>query len=199
MKRSLAIAALVTMITAGCGGGENASEVASLAESAPSPGPSSDASVSGDALTDEEALLAFAACMRDVGVDVEDPTVDADGNLRPGGLRGAAPGGEQGGLDREAAGEAFQTCRELLDGVAIGFGRQDRIEIEDRLLAFASCMRDNNVDIPDPDFASGPGARGPLGEIDPDDPAFVTALEACEDLLPGFGAPGPGAGPRPGA
>ncbi|GAG42818.1 unnamed protein product, partial [marine sediment metagenome] len=36
-----------------------------------------------DPVSDEEAILAFAACLRDEGIDVDDPTVDADGNLRP--------------------------------------------------------------------------------------------------------------------
>ena len=41
------------------------------------------------------AVLAFAACMRDNGVDMEDPTVDADGNIRLN-FRGNAGPGEEG-------------------------------------------------------------------------------------------------------
>jgi hypothetical protein len=103
--------------------------------------------------------------------------------------------------------EGFEACREHLEGVAQLVASIDRTEIEDRLLRYATCMREQGYDLPDPDFDVGalnevPGSgdvpvaqSGPFGEIDEDDPAFVAANEAClwvfgETIGPdGFGPP----------
>lgn len=192
VRRLVLVAAFATLAAA-CGGGASTEGVASLSTSATSTAPLDD----GVEQSREEALLAFAECMRDNGVDIEDPTVDADGNLRL-----TPPGGEPG---RIAPGdddfrEAREACGELLDGAALAFGGDfDRTELEDTLVAFAECMRDNGYDMPDPDFSSfGPGAGGgggPFGGIDRDDPTFQAAAEACGDILAGFAGPGAG---RPG-
>lgn len=50
-------------------------------------------------------------------------------------------------------------------------------------LAFASCMRDNGIDVPDPDPDGGFDQRGEA-DIDIEDPKFRTALDDCRDLLP---------------
>ena len=99
----------------------------------------------------------------------------------------------------------FAICNDELEGVALGFRGQgvDQTEREDALLEYAVCMRDNGYDMPDPNFDFTPGQggggggtfTGPFGEIDPDDPAFVTAQQACEELLAGIGR---GPGGRPG-
>lgn len=153
----------------------------------------------------EQAMLAFAACMRDNGVDIEDPTVDAEGNVQFGGLRGAAQDGE---IDREAMRAARDACEEELAGFALGRagGNFDPTELQDTLLEYAGCMRENGYEMPDPDFSgSGPGGDepgeggggGPFGQLDRDDPDFIAAQEACEDMLGGF-APGRGGGPGQG-
>lgn len=54
---------------------------------------------------------------------------------------------------------------------------------EDWQLAFASCMRDEGVDMPDPD-KDGSGAAISLGDADPE--AFTAASKTCTDKL---GAP----------
>ncbi|WP_419944107.1 hypothetical protein [Candidatus Poriferisodalis sp.] len=156
-----------------------------------------------DDLSDEERLLEFAQCMRDNDVDFPDPVVEADGTiafgLRPG--RGAAQDGE--GL--EAIGRdpdlpaARAACSEIIEGLALGPGAQNfdelRIERADRLLEFAQCMRENGVDVPDPDpNAFGPGGGGgrPFGGLDFDDADVSTAFEVCGDRLPA--RPGRGGG-----
>lgn len=190
-------AAALALLVAACGGAADANEgVASLndssfldsVESAPA------------ALTEEEALLAFTQCLRDNGVDVEDPTVDADGNLRltrpnsPGQAEGQGPGEEFRG--------AREACSDLLAGVTLGFQDLDQTELQDQLLEFAVCMRDNGYEqMPDPDLSGfgtpGQGGRGVFGEIDRDDPDFQAAQEACEDILAGLPR-GPGGGGRGG-
>ena len=197
MKRLTVIAVLLAfgLLAAACSDGDSDSSVASL-ETTPAAGqdeqqPPDNANAEGPA-SDEEAILAFAACLRDEGLDVEDPTVDADGNLRPPRPRDIED------VDREMMRTAMDTCSEHLENVAFGLDGADQTERQDQLLEYASCMRDNGYDMPDPDFTSmgvpGQGGGGPFGALDRDNPTFQTAQEACAEI---FGADGrvPGAGP----
>lgn len=194
--RLLGFVIALALVAAACGGGDDAgSGVASLEDTTDQATESADTD-EVDPAEAEDALLEFAQCMREQGVDMEDPTVDADGNLTLGFRAGGA-----GDVDFETVEAARQECEVHLEGVTRGFRRGDDTEFQDTLLEFAQCMRDNGIDMPDPDFSSfGPGnsdegepgaVRGPLGELDPNDPQFEDAMEACEELLPGFGR-GPG-------
>src|SRR3990170_7459146 len=81
MSRTLVVLLIaLALIAAACGGSEDVI-VATLDDNAGAPqeNPSSEAD-SGE-VDVEAALLAFARCMRDEGFDIEDPTVDADGNV----------------------------------------------------------------------------------------------------------------------
>lgn len=200
------------LVAAACGGGDDgASEgVASLS------GASDDEVVAaplagGESveLTEEEALLTFTACMRDFGIEIEDPTVDAEGNFEFNFRSGAGPQDEN--FDRDAAQAAREECFGVLEGVTLGFGGEDLTEIQDTLLVYAECVRENGYDIDDPDFSNfGPGGgdggqgqdgqfQGPFGVIDPQDPDFIAADEICSEILAGFGPRGgPGGGRRPG-
>ena len=62
-------------------------------------------------------------------------------------------------------------------------------EMEDMLVEYAGCMRDNGVDMPDPDFSAGSGMID-LGIADPNDATFRAADEACRSILAGFGPMG---------
>ena len=194
MKRMLLLIAVLALVAAACGGSAGADEgVASLDDSTQLDTVSTTAAPEG---TREEALLAFTACLRDEGFDVEDPTVDSEGNLR---LARPAEAQEED-FDRDAYRAAREACDEYLENVTLGFRDEDRTEIEDQLLAFAACVRENGYDMPDPDFSGTPGqggGGGPFGAIDRTDPAFQAASEACQDVLPGVG-PGGGGGPRVG-
>ena len=152
-----------------------------------------------DDLTDEERLLAFAECMRENGVDFPDPVVEADGTV----IFGFRPGRGGGFAALQEIGRdpdlpaARDTCQGLVAGVAFGSGQGgfDMVEIQDALLEFARCMRDNGVDIGDPDmsvFAPGAGGGdqpgGPFrGVIDLDDPDLASAFAICQQQLPGAG------------
>ena len=104
--------------------------------------------------TDEEALLGFTACMRENGIDIEDPTVDADGSLEFRFRAGSGP--QDGNFDREAAQAARDACSDLLEGVTLGLivptSRRFRIICS----KYASCMRENGYDMADPDFSGSP-------------------------------------------
>jgi hypothetical protein len=204
MTRHFAVAVFAfAVLIAACGGNASSSDGVATLESSDSATTTSDGASNADTGTvdQEQAMLDFAACMRENGVDIEDPTVDSDGNVRFGGFRGAA---EPGDVDRDALRAAMESCSENIEGLALGRGGGDfdPTELQDTMLEYASCMRDNGYDMPDPDFTSfGPGSAdgdgevrgGPFGAIDPEDPDFVAAQEACQDILSGFG-PGPGGG-----
>ena len=215
-KKILLLLAVIMLVAAACGGSDDADEgVTSLS------GATDDEVIAipqalGDIIdqTDEEALLGFTACMRENGIDIEDPTVDADGGLEFRFRAGAGP--QDGNFDREAAQAARDACSDLLEGVTLGFRRPDLTEVQDNLFEYASCMRENGYDMADPDFSGFPtggggggGGQGggfvsPFGEIDPNDADFVAANEACSDILAGFGeggglrGGGPAGGGRPG-
>lgn len=186
MRRIALLAAVVALVASACGGAADAEEgVATIDDTAL-------LDISGTTaapeMTEEEVLLAFTQCLRDNGLDIDDPTVDAEGNLRLSRPDGA---GEQGQDGNEVFGAARQACRELLEGVTLGFRDVDVTELEDQLLAFAACVRDNGYEsMPDPDLSGlgnpGQGGGGPFGELDRDDPAFQMAAEQCQDILAGF-------------
>jgi hypothetical protein len=198
MKRLLPLLAVIALVAAACGGNGADSGVASLEASEDEAlVASGDEPIAG--VDQEAAALEFAACMRDNGVDMEDPTVDADGNIRLN-FRGNAGPGEEG-FDREMVGAAREACAEYRDALSFGFEDRDTAEFQDQILEFASCMRDNGYDMADPDFtAAGPGGGGepgaggggPFGPIDPEDPAFQQGMEACQDVLSGTGPDGTG-------
>jgi hypothetical protein len=131
----------------------------------------------------EEAGLRFAECMREHGIDVPDPQ-PGEAGIQIGGPDGAdnPPPGDPAFQD------AFEACEdELGDAGPADLSAEERQEIEDGVLEFAQCMREHGIDIPDPEFGSGPGGGfGTLfqGGADPDSPAFQEASQACEKFLP---------------
>ena len=88
----------VALIATACGSGSNASaQVASLGSTT---GTTPDTTSPVDT---QDALLKYAACMRQNGIDMADPTFDADGNPTGGGL------GPGSGIDRQST--SFQRRR----------------------------------------------------------------------------------------
>jgi hypothetical protein len=65
-----------------------------------------------------------------------------------------------------------------------------RTEGREAALAFAKCMRDQGIDMPDPQFDENGGAQIRIGRgsgIDINDPKFRKAQEACRDKMPMLG------------
>ena len=153
-----------------------------------------------------EAILAYAQCLRDNGIDVDDPQAGSAGARA---IFGGGPGGQDGGIDRrsdefitanEACGSILEASRPEIDPAA----EQERLEEQ---LALAQCIRDQGFEAyPDPVI----GADGRLERvrglemadtgIDRRSPEFQEALSICRDEMgleggPGFGgAFGPGGG-----
>ena len=129
----------------------------------------------------EDAVLAFTQCLRDQGIDIDDPTVDADGNLQlaPITLEVEVSSDDPEAMPDPSELEALMApCEEHLEGMVMNASATDMTEMEDSLLAYAECMRSNGVDMPDPDFSSG---MIDLGDVGSDD--FEAADAACRHHL----------------
>jgi hypothetical protein len=192
--RLLAAVVVLPLAFAACSAtGGTDDGVASLA----SPDAAAAASPSPGASTNpEDAMLEFAQCMRDHGVDMPDPQTGGQGVRIAIGQNGIDPGSEE----FQAAQEA---CQHFLEDAGFGGPRELSQEQLDQMVEFAQCMRDHGIDMPDPGAdggvdikirgQAGSGGAGP-GGIDPGSDEFQAAQEACQDLMPDFG-PGTDGGP----
>ena len=130
----------------------------------------------------QEAALAYAKCMREQGIDVPDPKVDGDGG---GGMVQLGPGGPMG-EDPEAFEAAQEACAEYLPDMG-GEGPIGTLTEADKeqMLKFAECMREQGIDMRDPDFSSGnDGAielEAPPGSLGNE--KFEAATQACQEFL----------------
>jgi hypothetical protein len=196
----LAEAGLASLLLAGCGGPAPAEGIASLAGEAATTGPVVPGDPGGEVAV-EEALFAFTACLREEGIDVPDPELDANGNVRLAQLVTRAGLMAARAADQEALREAFASCREHLEGVALRFAAVDRTDLQDRLLAYSACMRQNGFDLPDPDFSAssdrpGIGLQGIFPGVGVEvfqDPAFQEANGECQGVFAGILPDGGGA------
>jgi hypothetical protein len=170
--------AIVTGLLAACANGSDEDGVASLGGDAATGA----TGMSGSNEDPEEALQAFAECMREHGVeDFPDPQIDEDGGIEIG-----APAGGPGDADRETLDAAMEACQDLLPQDlgpgGEGPSAEDQAALEDAMLAYAQCMRDHGIDFPDPDFSGGAVIQQG-GNFDPSDPEFQDADEACNHFL----------------
>jgi hypothetical protein len=106
------------------------------------------------------------------------------------------PGGKSTGInpDDPKTKKAMAACEDKLGDIGQDISPEEQEEFKEQALAFAECMRENGIDMPDPQFEGdgkmkmrigGPGSSGPS----PDSPAFQQAQEACEDKMPGGKGP----------
>jgi hypothetical protein len=181
-KRLIAIVLGGVLVVAACGsGGGDGAGVASLSGDQTSDG----SDRNDDEATPEEAEEAFreyARCMREHGVDMPDPQFDGQG----GGLVQIGPGpGEAGDEpDRAELDAAEEACGHLIDDVVRSgpqeLDPEEEAEMRDRALAFARCMREHGIDMPDPEFGdNGMVTQALPGPVDDDE--FREAQEACAE------------------
>jgi hypothetical protein len=198
MRRSrlmtVTLAALLTL--AACSGGSEAGgeEVASLDGDAATTTTEPDSARGGSRFDNaefEDAMVEFAECMRDHGVDFPDPQTDGSGAV----IIGPGEDGEMSAADLDELEAAQEACQPILDEVQDSLPQpspEEEAEFRERALEFAECMRDHGIDMPDPTFGEGGGfgieLEGDRG-IDPSDPDFQEAQEACMGDMrgPGFG------------
>jgi hypothetical protein len=156
-----------------------AAQVATLAD------PAEDAEATPDPaveLDGEEALLEFAQCMRENGIEMDDPQFGAGGGRfgfgGPGG--GADPAID---LQSDTFQGAMEACDGLLMALAPAINAAEQAERAEQQLAVAQCMRDAGYDFPDPATGGGFGAQLRFLEdagIDPTDPTFQADISTCQ-------------------
>jgi hypothetical protein len=167
MNTRLLLAALAaTALLAACGGSE---------EPAASP-----ASGGSQESANRKALLDFARCMRENGVDMPDPQFDG------GKVTMTQRGGP--GSDPEKMRTAEKACAKYRDAVKPPEGApsgEQQAEFKKQALENARCMREHGIDMPDPQFSENGGVRMNLGKgIDPESQKFKDAQKACRGTLP---------------
>lgn len=159
-----ALVALVGVVVAADGG--DADPVASIdgdaVDDVDSPGSGGGSAANADF---EDALLDFAECMRENGVDMPDPESRNGGGVviarEDNGGRSLGPG--PGDEDFEAAQEA---CGDILEDARDDIPRpspEEMAEMQDRLVAMAECMRARGHDMPDPEVSGDGGVSIQVG------------------------------------
>lgn len=113
--------------------------------------------------SDHDKALKFAACMREHGVDMEDPEPGEPVRL------------QVKGVDKETVDKAQEACKKYAP--QNGKGPGDDPKMKEKMLKFAECMRDNGVEeFPDPSDEGGIMINKDLE----DDPDFEKAQEKCQ-------------------
>lgn len=169
---TLPAAAIVAMgLLTGCGDTDGGtSKVASVnGEGGTTGGGASDKS-------DAEQSQEFVGCMRDNGVDMEDPDPET-GQLDMQSVMG-------GGANSDALRQAMEACRDkapqAMKDRGGSQGNPDAAQLEN-MKKFAACMRENGVDMDDP---------GPEGfdreSMNMSDPKFQDAMGECREFLGGM-------------
>jgi hypothetical protein len=173
MRALLGVMSVALMLAVtGCGSDPTDSSVAS-ADSAQDDGESADdgqaadgaggGGVPADDAERHEMNLKFAQCMREHGIDMEDPKPGEGIQLKIDGPPGTADA-------------AIEACKEYMPQPPPGEAEEAR---ED-MLAFAQCMRDNGVEnFEDPKPGEGIRIGPEIGE----DPDFAQAEKTCQDTL----------------
>ena len=201
---------LVSVLSSACSGGGAANRIATLGGGS---GASASSSSSGDKQSFEDAMLDFARCMREHGVDMPDPTFNGNGGVAITGS-GKAGGPGPGDATFEAAQKACQPIMDAAEQNAPKPTPEEEAKMRDQALAFAQCMREHGVDVPDPTFddnghtkieihGSGPSSDGSSSSNDSSssdgdntgpttggpkmDPKFQAAAETCQQE--GHGGP----------
>ncbi|MEU6719970.1 hypothetical protein ABZ897_51670 [Nonomuraea sp. NPDC046802] len=172
MRRTLIATAALAALAAGCGSQEAGPGVASVAAGA-SRAPSAAASPTGTADPEEQGRK-FAQCMREHGVPMEDPDPNGGGGLKVAGE----------GIDKTKVQDAIKDCRAYAPFKDRKELKPDEVE---KMREFAKCMRDNGVDVPDPN-PDGTFASGSARNFKRDDPQFDKAFKACGAKFPKMGA-----------
>lgn len=199
MRRLMIAVAVVTALSA-CGSAAGSGrQVASLGSDATNDSTAgSESATATTAPTDPaEGALQFAKCMREHGVDMPDPVVKDDGSGAGGGvlIQVGGPGSDQAPPDKETMDAANKECQHFLQESSKSFdppSPEEQEKMKEKALAFAKCMRDHGIDMPDPQFGddgtfsvsvgAGPDGTGPATNGPPVDftsKEFQDASAAC--------------------
>ena len=162
----------LALAIAACGGGDKNSGVASLG------GAGSATSTTRAGGDDRQKALDWARCMRQHGIDLPDPSFDAQGNMIP-----PEPPAVANAQAKRKFKAAEQACRqyETSGGPPPS---PPSAQQRQQALAFASCLRQHGLNVPDPQITAT-GIAQPLPEgMDRDDPRLRAPRQACRQYLP---------------
>jgi hypothetical protein len=177
----LALAPLVALGLAACGGDAGDGDGIASVDSGSRPTATASPDSAAD-LDNDERRLKFAQCMRSNGVPMEDPDPDQPGiRVRIG-----------PGVKPEQAEAAMEKCKQY----APNGGKPIQLDAEQlaKLREFSKCMRANGVpNFPDPDPSGRIEMRRYRG-MDLGEEAFKRAEEKCRQFRPQ--PPGPPGGAR---
>jgi hypothetical protein len=153
--------ALAALALAACGGGED-------------PAPASNGTSNRPTLDEKtkQAMLDFARCMRQHGVNMPDPKFGGGGAVVRSDVKGMTP--EQ----VKAAEQACAKYQKQIKPPAIS--KEEQEKFKKQALANARCMREHGIDMPDPQFGSNGEVQQRIGgNIEPTDQKFQAAMKAC--------------------
>lgn len=173
------LVALTLMVAAACGSPTGTDGVASAGGA----GASDRATASPTrSLGESERAAKFGECMRENGIDMEDPDV-VDGTGNKGIDIGIPEGTEPAKVDA-----AMKACRQYLPNG--GEPPTFDAATKEKFVEYAKCMRDNGMpDFPDPEPGGGFNFNSAL---DPESPTFQAADQKCAKHLPDLpGGEGP--------
>lgn len=130
----------------------------------------------------QQAMLDYAECMRDNGIDMPDPEFTEDGGMMM--SMGAAEGEGPDPEDYEAADDE---CAHFMEQARsnIEIDPEEQAEMQEEMLEFAECMREQGIDMPDPQFDENGGMTMQIGDPGDEDAGpradeeFAAASEEC--------------------
>jgi hypothetical protein len=165
----------LTLAVAACSGGGKSNGVASLGGSnKPTATTTAKPRSKQDAM---QAALNFARCMRQHGINLPDPQFNGNGISQE---FTARRGGN--GPDSPKFKAAQQACNKYLPNG--GQPTKPNPQEQQQMLAFARCMRQHGIDVPDPGASGGIEVKGGAVGVDPDGPKFKAAEQACQQYEP---------------
>lgn len=143
----------------------------------------------------EAKFAEFAKCLREHGINAEAAAM-------PGGGHGVKVSPRSGGPHGPQQFEAVQkACKRYQpEEKRVNLSPQEKVEHEEAVQKFARCMREHGIKVEASSAGGGvqisihahPGSEG---GPNPESPAFQSAQNACQKLLPFKGGPRPGGPP----
>jgi hypothetical protein len=183
--RVLGLLLALALAVAACGGGDKNSGVASLGGDNQPTTTNAGGSNDGGGGGRMQQALAFARCLRQHGINPPDPQISGDMILQDLG---------DNDEDDPKVKAAQEACKQHQPNG--GQAQRPNSQQQQRMLAFARCLRQHGISMPDPKIT----AEGILQELprglDPDDPRLSAAEHACHQYgsLPPINGPQPGGG-----
>ena len=176
--------AVIGLCSVACRSDSN--DVPTLKDTENTPVRGTQADGSDPVLDNEAMMMALTECLREQGIEVMDPVVDANGNVdKPEFAEGVE-------WDKEAMGQAWEACEHHLEGFT-GWGKEgadvsEQVEQLEQYIALATCLREKNYDLDDPTAETLDAWMGDFKKaIDWNDPAAVADYEECSGETVGKG------------